>query len=148
MRGRAAGGREMPPETCGSERARNRRIPSPGPCGATLSRWERVVLRAAAGQETGDGDVLVERLPMQAEGADLHRLTLLRRGVQEAGNQASGTPRTRPSERSTHIMWSSKRTEFAKLDVRTEFVRTCKFPSYNHKDCSGDSASKPPQRPF
>jgi hypothetical protein len=83
VRGCAVSGRELTAETAVGA-SLHRRIPSPGRFAATLSLWERVGVVAAAGEEAGDGDVLVERLPMQAEGADLHRPALLRRGVEEA----------------------------------------------------------------
>ena len=38
----------------------------------------------ASSQQAGDRDVLVDCLPVQPEAADLYRLALLRRRVQEA----------------------------------------------------------------
>jgi hypothetical protein len=70
---------------------------------------------AAAGEEAGDGDVLVERLPVQAAGGEGDGRALGGGRVEEAGKPGEGMPRTRPSVSVTHIASSSKRTLSAEM---------------------------------
>jgi hypothetical protein len=76
-----------------------------------------------AGEEAGDGDVFVERFPVEAAAADAELFALLRCGAEEAGgNQARGTPRVRPSLGSTPMLSASKRTFIAARIALTEVV--------------------------
>ena len=91
-------------------------------------RSGRQVLRehrpvAPAGEQAGDGNVFVERFPMQAVLADLHCAAIGRLASNSRGNQASGTPSVRPSSNSTHIWSASKRTSVA----LGEIVMPCAF---------------------
>jgi hypothetical protein len=54
-----------------------------------------------ASEEGGHGDVFVEGFPVESAAVDAELFALLRCGAEEAGGPGEGTPRVRPSLRST-----------------------------------------------
>jgi len=76
-------------------------------------------LVSQASQETGYGNVLVQRIPMQAAAAHAYMLTLFLGSMQEPGKPGSGTPMILPSLKSTHMLSGSKCTRVA---LAEEFI--------------------------
>lgn len=66
-------------------------------------------------QQSVNGNILVQRVPMDAASAELIPRPLFFRRVQQTGKPASGTPIILASLSSTHIVVSSKLTRLAEI---------------------------------
>jgi hypothetical protein len=69
---------------------------------------------SATREQSGDRDIFIEHFPMESGAAHFDLRPLCRRRAQET-RKPRGTPRVRPSVRSTHMVGSSKRTLVAEM---------------------------------
>ena len=72
---------------------------------------------AASREKAGNGDIFVKRFPVQADAAELDLVAFVRRCMEQARKPRERDSSVLPSDSSTHIVCSSKRTLVAEMDM-------------------------------